>query len=576
MNSVRNRRVPTRRGSRLALLNRFVSFPIVQSIRAFDYKRVWRSGLLTLLNGKERLNSSKLLNNPPVQKVDHQLNKLFDLFGISTPLEAVSRRVHTIVAQDVNGRDDPTNPMRHTTNGPIGRRAVSTSTRLGSVLLMLLFVWWASAKVAGLATPSSAATGIESSIEGEITATRAARGDSLAIINPQNLNGAEASVANGVALITETEEDNRSGSNNGGQVNGEQSLAILAAPTATPTATPTYTPTPTSTFTPTPTDTPTATPTEVFPDEIPILRLLAPLLPNPTATATPTLTPVPTPTPTPAPLDPGKFWSQFEPAPAEEGDHLWIGRSFASTVPNQLASPSYQFGSTANDRYRIHHGIDISNAPGTIVLAAVEGTVVHAGWDNPTLLGPYNEFYGNAVVIRLDRRLPVAGSELDVYLLYGHMSEVFVENGQKVEPEDIVGAVGMTGIAIGPHLHVEVRLGANTYDHSVNPYLWLQPQRNGGVVAIRLLNAEGRTWPGARISLIRFGNNGAAAWSRQLETYHDDDRIGPDPLWGENGAMGSVPPGRYIVAGTVNGERIRTEIEVKAGQTTFVELRTKS
>ena len=51
---------------------------------------------------------------------------------------------------------------------------------------------------------------------------------------------------------------------------------------------------------------------------------------------------------------------------------------------------------------------------------------------------------------------------LDVYLLYGHLSQVSVATGQRVAPGDLVGAVGMTGIAIGPHLHVEMRLGANT------------------------------------------------------------------------------------------------------------------
>ena len=62
----------------------------------------------------------------------------------------------------------------------------------------------------------------------------------------------------------------------------------------------------------------------------------------------------------------------------------------------------------------------------------------------------------------------------------------------------------MTGIAIGPHLHLETRLGANTYDHSVNPYLWLKPAPGNGAVALRLLTANGRTWAGAKVSIARF------------------------------------------------------------------------
>ena len=263
--------------------------------------------------------------------------------------------------------------------------------------------------------------------------------------------------------------------------------------------------------------------------EIPQLQLLDPLISLPTPTPSPTPTPPPRPTPTPRPLDPGSLWSTFTPRPASEIDHFWIARPFPIGVRNQLASPSYQFGSTANDRYRAHHGIDISNPLGTPVLAGTTGEVIHAGLDDPELLGPYNGFYGNAVVIRLDRRLPVAGGELDVFVLYGHLSTVSVTAGQRVTPGDVVGGVGMTGIAIGPHLHLEVRLGANTYQHSVNPYLWLQPLNNTGAVAVRLLTSDGRTWPGGRVSVVRFGADGSAAWARHIETYRDIEKPWPRP-----------------------------------------------
>lgn len=77
------------------------------------------------------------------------------------------------------------------------------------------------------------------------------------------------------------------------------------------------------------------------------------------------------------------------------------------------------------------------------------------------------------------------------------------------------------------------------------------------------------------MSFVRFDQNGAAIWARHIDIYRDSDNIGPDPSWGENGAMGSIPAGRYVVLGNINGERIKSEIVVNAGQTTFVELRTK-
>jgi len=286
---------------------------------------------------------------------------------------------------------------------------------------------------------------------------------------------------------------------------------------------------------------------------------------------TPTITPEPTATPIPINLSPGRLWSSF--VPDASSDHYWVGRPFAPHISGQIASPSYQFGSTAGDRYRTHHGVDISNPSGTPVLAATDGEVVHAGPDDPALLGPYNNFYGNAVVIRLNRQLAVAGGQLDVYLLYGHLSAVTVSVGQQVRPEDVVGMVGMTGIAIGPHLHVEIRLGSNTYYNNVNPYLWLQPLEGQGSVAVRVLTADGRTWPGAYISVVRF-SGGIAAWARQIVTYQDVENIGPDPAWGENGAMDGIPAGSYYVVGNVNGERLSAQVEVRPGQTSFVELRT--
>ena len=310
-------------------------------------------------------------------------------------------------------------------------------------------------------------------------------------------------------------------------------------------------------------------------DPLPIEVIPLPGVDNPFAPAA-TATAAPQPTPTPLPLDllPSRSWATFSPAPAESNDHFWVGQAFTADAYNQIAAPSYQFGSTAGGRYRPHHGIDVANPSGSPVLAAAAGTVAHAGLDDPVLIGPYNNFYGNTVVILLDQKLQVGGGNLDVYLLYGHLSQVTVATGQRVAPGDLVGAVGMTGIAIGPHLHVEMRLGANTYLHSVNPYLWLNPLAGNGAVAVRLLTADGRSWPGQRLTLARF-DEGRAVWGRMIETYLDNENILPDPAWGENGAMGDVPAGYYVIVGNVNGEPVRAEFFVREGQTTFVEIRTQ-
>ncbi|MCZ0939611.1 MAG: M23 family metallopeptidase [Caldilineaceae bacterium] len=273
------------------------------------------------------------------------------------------------------------------------------------------------------------------------------------------------------------------------------------------------------------------------------------------------------------PSGPGSLWPTFDPPSPISGAHFWLEPPFPGGF-NQLYSPGYQFGSTGGGRYRIHHGVDIGNPVGTPVLATASGEVVHAGPDNPELLGPYNDFYGNSVVIRLDRKLNTSRGEQDVFVLYGHLVSVEVQEGQWVGTGDYLGGVGMTGIAIGPHLHMEVRIGQNSYLHTVNPATWMRPAAYTGTLVVRLLSATGRTWPGVQLSLYRYEETGVS-WYRVVETYPELESIGPDPSWGENGALSHIPVGTYLLTGSVNGEEVRQEITVRDGETTFVELRTQ-
>ena len=102
----------------------------------------------------------------------------------------------------------------------------------------------------------------------------------------------------------------------------------------------------------------------------------------------------------------------------------------------------------------------------------------------------------------------------------------------------------------------------------------MRPASYTGTVAVRLLSATGRTWPGVQLSLYRYEETGVS-WYRVIETYPEKESIGPDPSWGENGALSHIPVGTYLLTGTVNGEEVRQEITVSDGQTTFVELRTQ-
>lgn len=87
-----------------------------------------------------------------------------------------------------------------------------------------------------------------------------------------------------------------------------------------------------------------------------------------------------------------------------------------------------------------HSGIDIGASTGTPVVAAASGEIVQAG---------YMGGYGYAVII-------YHGGGFST--VYGHLSKFEVSTGQKVKRNQIIGYVGSTGYATGPHLHFEVRI----------------------------------------------------------------------------------------------------------------------
>ena len=95
---------------------------------------------------------------------------------------------------------------------------------------------------------------------------------------------------------------------------------------------------------------------------------------------------------------------------------------------------------------RPHSGIDIAGSAGSEVLAADSGTIAVA---------TYSSSYGNYVTIY--------HSNGD-YTLYAHMSSLAVTAGQNVTQGDVIGYVGSTGWATGPHLHFEIRVNGSTVD----------------------------------------------------------------------------------------------------------------
>lgn len=131
------------------------------------------------------------------------------------------------------------------------------------------------------------------------------------------------------------------------------------------------------------------------------------------------------------------------------------------TLPVKHYSIAARFGDVgAWARY--HTGFDFSAPIGTPIYAPTAGVVEHAGTG-----GDAGGWAGNYVVLK-----HADGTQT----LYAHMSSISVQVGEKVGGSTLLGHVGQTGRAFGPHLHFEVYPAGTTPGDvykAVNPQPWL-------------------------------------------------------------------------------------------------------
>lgn len=99
---------------------------------------------------------------------------------------------------------------------------------------------------------------------------------------------------------------------------------------------------------------------------------------------------------------------------------------------------------------RAHSGFDITADIETEVHPIMSGTVLLAEFDGTTTEGfdAFNDGYGNKVEILNDDGRRV---------VYGHLREILVKQGDKVTTETIIGKTGSSGGSRVPHLHIEIR-----------------------------------------------------------------------------------------------------------------------
>ncbi|HTA76642.1 MAG TPA: LysM peptidoglycan-binding domain-containing M23 family metallopeptidase [bacterium] len=106
-----------------------------------------------------------------------------------------------------------------------------------------------------------------------------------------------------------------------------------------------------------------------------------------------------------------------------------------------------------NGKILFHAGLDLAPGLGARVVAAQDGRVIWA---------QVRSGYGRLII--LDH-----GKNLTTW--YGHLDQILVKPQQVVQKGDLIGKVGQSGRATGPHLHFEVRLNGQPQ----NPLLYLVP-----------------------------------------------------------------------------------------------------
>jgi murein DD-endopeptidase MepM/ murein hydrolase activator NlpD len=99
-------------------------------------------------------------------------------------------------------------------------------------------------------------------------------------------------------------------------------------------------------------------------------------------------------------------------------------------------------------RLRAHKGVDMAAPTGTRIKASGDAVVDFVGQKGG---------YGNVIVLKHNN---------GVTTLYGHLSRFAsgLRRGAKVSQGEIIGFVGMTGTATGPHLHYEFLMNGKHYD----------------------------------------------------------------------------------------------------------------
>ncbi len=162
-------------------------------------------------------------------------------------------------------------------------------------------------------------------------------------------------------------------------------------------------------------------------------------------------------------------------------DAVWTGRT-VFPLPVGSCRLTSRFGPRrhpVSGNQSEHTGVDLSAPPGTPVLAFRAGRVVR--------VDELSEVHGGLVVLAHD---DVPGG-LESWYAHQELAEVVVREGQDVSAGAVLGAVGSSGRANGPHLHFELHVGDPRA--VVDPGLWVDEHDPEGAAVWRVVASKGRS-----------------------------------------------------------------------------------
>lgn len=142
-----------------------------------------------------------------------------------------------------------------------------------------------------------------------------------------------------------------------------------------------------------------------------------------------------------------------------------IGNYLFPIHPDDYVMPTSPFGERESPFFpreeENHIGVDLLGVWRARIVSVADGVVVEH-WvppdGNPKWKG--HRVYGGMIKIKHDDGTTA---------LYGHLSETYVHQGEKVKAGQVIARQGSTGQSTGPHLHFELEVGGRV----VNPLKWV-------------------------------------------------------------------------------------------------------